>query len=156
LVAAGRTDGAIEVWHIQQEKRLASLTGHQGGIRGLAITRDNSSVLSASSDGRVILWNLITQRGEALGGRMNSYNCVADSLDGRRVAAGADDGTIRIWDLASKQEVAVLRGHAEWVRHLAFLPDGNSLVSVSRDSIRVWRASSLAEIDAQDRVKGEN
>jgi len=91
----------------------------------------------------------------ALGGRMNSYNCVVDSTEGRRAAAGADDGTIRIWDLASKQEVAVLRGHAEPVRRLAFLPDGNSLVSVSRDSIRLWRASPLAEIDAQDRVKGE-
>ena len=83
---------------------------------------------------------------------MNSYHCVVDSIDGRRAAAGADDGTIRIWDLASKQEVAVLRGHAEPVRRLAFLADGNSLVSVSRDSIRVWRASSMAEINAQERA----
>src|SRR6185436_13623999 len=115
-VAVGFSDGPIEVWHIQQEKRLASLSGHQGSIQDLCITRDNTSVLSASTDGRVILWNLATKLGVVLGGRMNSYNCVADSIDGRRAAAGADDGTIRIWDLESRQEVAILRGHAEWVR----------------------------------------
>jgi WD40 repeat protein/predicted Ser/Thr protein kinase len=150
LLGVGCTDGAIELWQVQHGKRLA-LIGRQGRIEGLCITRDNNFVVSAGSGG-VILWSLATQRGEALGGGMNSYKCVADSADGRRAAAGADDGTIRIWDLASKQEVALLRGHAEPVRRLAFLPDGNSLVSVSRDSIRIWRASALAEIDVEERA----
>jgi WD40 repeat protein len=151
LLGVGCTDGAIEVWQVQHGKRLASLIGHQGRIEGLCITRDNNFVVSAGSDG-VILWSLATQRGAILGGSMNSYNCVVGSIDGRRAAAGAGDGVIRIWDLASRQEVAVLRGHTEPVRRLAFLPDGNSLVSVSRDSIRIWRASALAEIDVQERA----
>jgi WD40 repeat protein len=99
------------------------------------------------------VWNLASQTGAALEGRTTSYNCITDSIDGRRVAAGAEDGTIRIWDLTSRQEVAVLRGHIQEVLSLAFLPDGNSLVSISRDAVRLWRAASLAEIDAQDGAK---
>jgi eukaryotic-like serine/threonine-protein kinase len=147
LVTLGYADGIIEVYHVPDGGRLVTLVGHDAIVQDLLISRDKKSVLSASGDGRVILWKLATEQGERLGGRMNSYNCVAESTDGRRGVAGADDGTIHVWDLASKQEVAVLRGHVEPVRRLAFVPDGNSLVSVSADSIRVWRAASLEDAD---------
>jgi eukaryotic-like serine/threonine-protein kinase len=153
LVAAGSADGIIEVWNVPQKKRLASLGRQLGWINDICIAPDNNSLVTAGSDGRVIIWKIDSQRGTPLNGRMSSYNCVAISTDGRRVGAGENDGTIRIWDFASRQEVAVLRGHTQKVRRLAFHPDGDSLLSVSRDAMRVWRASSLAEIDAQDRVK---
>jgi len=130
-----------------------AFTRQQGWINALSFTRDNKSLVSAGSDGRVMVWDLASRHGTPLEGRMSSYNCVAISTDDRRVAAGGDDGTIRIWDFDSRQEVAVLRGHAQKVRRLAFLPDGNSLVSVSRDAVRLWRPASLAEIDAQDGAK---
>jgi eukaryotic-like serine/threonine-protein kinase len=149
LLAVGYQDGAIEVDDVQQGGRQMLLVGHQDAIRDLWITRDKKSLLSASGDGRVLLWNLSTRRNQVLGGRTAAYNCVAESIDGRRAAAGANDGRIRIWDLASKQEVAVLAGHTQPVRRLFFLPDGNCLVSVSADNIRVWRAAALEEADRE-------
>jgi WD40 repeat protein len=59
---------------------------------------------------------------------------------------GATDGLITILDVASRQEVATLRGHKERVRQLAFTPDGDYLVSASRDQLRIWRAASFEEI----------
>lgn len=44
------------------------------------------------------------------------------------------------------RQVGRLRGHQREIRDLAFLPDGNGLVSVSMDSFRIWRAPPLAKI----------
>ena len=41
---------------------------------------------------------------------------MALSPDGRRLANGASDGRISIWDVASRQEVATLRGESESYR----------------------------------------
>jgi WD40 repeat protein len=75
---------------------------------------------------------------------------MAVSTDGRRFAAGASDGRITIWDVASHQEVATLEGHEELVRQLAFTPDGDCLVSVSKNQLRVWRAASRSEADTAE------
>ena len=69
--------------------------------------------------------------------------------DGRRLAIGAGDGLITIWDLASREEVATLRGHERTVDTLSFLSDGNTLVSVGLDQLRVWRAASFEEADRE-------
>ena len=45
----------------------------------------------------------------------------------------------------SYQEVVTLNGHKERVMQLAFTPDGDHLVSASRDQLRVWRAASFAD-----------
>ena len=50
------------------------------------------------------------------------YGCSV-SPDGWRLAVGAWGGLITIWDLASRQEVATLRGHENRVQALCFLAD---------------------------------
>ncbi len=43
----------------------------------------------------------------------------------------------------------MLAGHTRRVEALSFLSDGNTLVSVGLDQIRVWCAATLQEADAQ-------
>ena len=51
----------------------------------------------------------------------------------------ARDGVIRLWDLAGK-ELAKLEGHEDEVTAVAFSPDGQWLVSGSRDGTAlVWK-----------------
>ena len=85
---------------------------------------------------------------------MFALKSVALSSDDQRVALGGSDSTIKIWDLASKRPLATLKGHkgegtGGEVRAVAFLADGNTLVSVSDKSLAVWRAATLAETDAK-------
>jgi WD40 repeat protein len=42
---------------------------------------------------------------------------------------GSGDNTVRIWDVATKQQVAELKGHTNWVRSVAFDSSGKYLAS---------------------------
>ena len=65
------------------------------------------------------------------------------------LSVGGLDGLITIWDLASGQILVALEGHESPVLDVAFLGDGDTLVSVGDDQVRVWRATSLAEADGE-------
>jgi WD40 repeat protein len=42
---------------------------------------------------------------------------------------GSYDETVRIWDVATKQQVAELKGHTNWVTSVAFDSSGKYLAS---------------------------
>ena len=109
---------------------------------------DEQTLISAGADIR--FWDVRTHHENALklSSRAGWFSGLALSPDGRRLAAGASDGRITIWDVASHLELATLEGHKEEVTSLAFTPDGDHLVSASKDQLRVWRAASPAEMDS--------
>ena len=122
-------------------------------MSGVAISPDGRLVATASWDGMTKLWEIKTER-EALRlpkARQN-YSSVAFSPDGRRLAVGSE-GPIRILDTVTGQEVAALKGHQASV--IAFLSDGNTLVSANREELFVWRAAAMAEIKAGQRTTEE-
>jgi len=47
------------------------------------------------------------------------------------------------------QILVALEGHETPVLDVAFLGDGDTLVSVGDDQVRVWRAASYAEADGE-------
>ena len=59
-----------------------------------------------------------------------------------------------MWDTASWQELAGLDGHADFVRSVAFSPDGGILAAGSQtqnEEVRVWDTASWQEIAVLDR-----
>ncbi|MFQ5671634.1 MAG: FHA domain-containing protein, partial [Nitrospinales bacterium] len=54
------------------------------------------------------------------------------------------DHDVRIWDIASGKDKALLKGHKDVVNAVQFSPDGNRLVTASRDfTARVWNLADL-------------
>lgn len=58
-----------------------------------------------------------------------------------------DDTTVRIWDLPSEKPESILRGHTDYVRTGAYLPNSNILVSGSYDTtIKLWDPRTSAAV----------
>jgi WD40 repeat protein len=148
MLMAGCWSGSVKFWPLDGPGGTATFPGHSGEVDGLAILANGPTLISASQE--IHFWDVRTRHENAfkLSARTGAYHCIALSHDGGRFAAGASDGRITIWDAASHQEVATLEGHKEQVMQLAFTPDGDHLVSASKDQLRVWRAASPSEADA--------
>ena len=59
------------------------------------------------------------------------HHSVSFSPDGTTLASASSDRTVRLWDVASRQELAALRGHPLDVYSVSFSPDGTTLASGS-------------------------
>ena len=70
------------------------------------------------------------------------------SQEVRRDRATASlDNTAGIWDTVTANEIAVLRGHDNYVYSAAFSPDGSRIVTASWDkTARIWDVASAKEI----------
>ncbi len=64
------------------------------------------------------------------------------SPDGTMLASGADDGVVKLWGVATRENIATLKGHTSGVHSVSFSPDGTMLVSGSSDgTILLWDMS---------------
>ena len=127
------------------------LSGHTGGVEGVAFSPDSRMIASASGDGTLWLWDSGTGTpiGQPLTGHTGSVMGVAFSPDGTTIASAGDDRTVRLWDAATGEPIGQpLTGHTERVEAVAFSPDGEVIASASRDqTVRRWDTTTGQPID---------
>lgn len=66
-------------------------------------------------------------------------NAVAFSPDGKILASGSPDSPIILWNVKDGTMLKELNWEDTGVKNMVFSPDGNNLVSMSHDAIRIWR-----------------
>jgi len=122
------------------ERLIRTLIGHTSNVRAIAITANDTQIISASGDNTVKIWDLETgQELYTLRGHTKPIKSVAVSPDSTQVISASADQTLRVWDLRTRQTRFVLKGHTQEVKAVAITPDSHYALSASEDhTLKLW------------------
>ncbi len=127
-------------------------------IHACVVMPDGRRLISASKDGALNVWDLVTGKVVAtLDGHPEGVTACAVTPDGQRLVSAFKSGRLVVWDLAANRVLATLDGHDAWVRACVVTLDGRRIVSASTDrTLKIWDLVTghvLATLDGHtDRV----
>jgi FOG: WD40 repeat len=125
---------------LRRVKQSLILKGHQGFIRSAVFSPNGKYIISAAWDRTVRIWD--SQTGKELRQIIlpPMPNYATFSPDGKKILAAADS-IIYVFDAQSEKDPLILKGHSGGVDYASFSPDGEIIVSASRDNTaRIWDA----------------
>ena len=123
--------------------------GHKSGVNNIDFSPDCHSLVSASDDKTVRIWNIRDGSSMVLPvtGSPSYFISVVFSPDGRYVAAGNVGKSLWIWDSRTHRLVAKWWGHTSGVWCIKFTPDSNGLISGGSDrTVKFWDISLLGDL----------
>src|SRR6266542_2893088 len=134
---------ACWLWFTRVQE-LATLRGHRGMVRSLALSPDGALLASGGEDHQIRVWDAATYRLRlTLDGHTDTVNSVAFAPDNTLLASASADRTVRLWDSSTGREVATLTPSTQVVNSVAFSPDGEVLASAGADAkVYLWQVAS--------------
>lgn len=118
--------------------------GHQEVVYDAKFLPDGKSLVTASFDQTLKLWDVATQSTlRTMEGHTGIVLTVDVSPDGKLIASGGSDRTIRLWDVPNSDSISTINVHDTAVTAMAASKDG-SLTATGDDKglIRVWQNAS--------------
>lgn len=128
--------------------------GHSDSVWDLAFSPDGRYIVSASTDGSAMLWDLASGREIRAfvsdlcdDGTRPIPLCAIFSPDGSEILTGATDGKIRVWDIVTGRELGTFVGHSKSIHSLSLSGDGRLLLSIADDrTLRLWDRGTKREL----------
>ena len=141
---------------------IEQYTAHGGPVKGLAVSKNNKLMASASFDYSVVVWDLNPIKEKiTLIGHDAAVNAVEFSPRNDFLVSGGDDNNILLWSLNDisniNEEIQPIRlgNHRGKIADLEFSSDGKFLLSASWDgTVGVWDLKKRQKIHSLVGHKG--
>lgn len=153
-IASGSGDRTVRLWDIEAGQNILTLS-IEDGVTTVAISPDTKYVAAGSLDKSVRVWDVATgylvERLEGPDGHKDSVYSVAFAPNGKDLVSGSLDKTIKMWELVAPRGghpntgpkggrcIKTFEGHKDFVLSVALTPDGNWVLSGSKDrGVQFW------------------
>ncbi|MDJ0599047.1 MAG: WD40 repeat domain-containing protein [Crocosphaera sp.] len=157
FLASASWDKTIEIWDVENDRLVDTLTAHQDAVNSVKISPDGKLLASASADKTIKIWLISWDSTkqeficeEWKKDTLNHDDWVWDvcfSCNSRILASAGGDRLIKLWQLNWSEDyqnltikhLANLEGHSNKVYTIDFSPDGQTLASGGEDNkIKLW------------------
>jgi WD40 repeat protein len=137
-LASNGVDRTVKVWDATADQEGLSLPGPLRGVQAVCFSPDCRYLALADEDRQAV---------ELLSNDLSAWAAIL--LQNQPFAAAGCSSyaltvpCVRVWSLGRRREVLRLTGHRDWVKSLAYSPNGKRLASASGDgTVRVWDAAT--------------
>ena len=148
------SDRTIRIWDAETGVELKKIEASTNAV-SVCLNPDGRTFVTANDDQTIRTWDIVT--GEPLNvfdGHVAGNLCF--SPDGEYIA-GTTNATLKIWNAETGEEIKTLKGHFDAVTSVSFSPDGQRLVSGSRDNtIKLWSDFDMDELGATKVLRGHS
>ena len=112
-LVSGGDSTFVNVFNLAEPQQVPKrINVHQSYINDIIFLPDNSSIVSSSGDGTLVITDIITGRTKQLNGKGIEYKSLAVSSSGTYLLAGAENGKVTLYNLKddSQKEIAQANG----------------------------------------------
>ncbi|KAJ2257273.1 general transcription repressor [Coemansia sp. RSA 455] len=155
MILSGSGDRTVRIWSLETGKEISKLSiedmgPKDAGVTSVAFSPNGKLVAAASLDKMIRLWDVASgQPLQRIDGHKDSVYAVAFSPDGQSLLSGSLDKSLKLWDMGRygpqgpQRDIvqcrSTLHGHKDFVLSVAYSPDGNWIVSGSKDrGVQFW------------------
>lgn len=144
LFADARFDGRVQLWEAITDREVQRFVSGRGETRAVVFAADGKRLVSIDAD-HLYVWEAATGREILRAG--GNFSSVAFAPDGKYYAAAdVDQRAVRLWKAVDGREIQLFAGHDDWVRSVAFAPDGLRIATGSDDrTVRIWDVATRFE-----------
>lgn len=161
MLVSGSRDKTVMVWNLTRTateygKPQRSLHGHSHFVEDVVISNDGHFGLSASWDGTMRLWDLVSgTTTRRFVSHTKDVLSVAFSADNRQIVSGSRDRTVKLWNTLGECKYTFEEGgHSEWVSCVKFSPNTQSPIVVSGGWDRLVKVWSLTNFKIKTNLVG--
>ncbi|KAK9454391.1 WD40-repeat-containing domain protein [Dipodascopsis uninucleata] len=153
-VAVGLSDGDVQIWDVEEQEKVRSMSGHAARVGVLSWNRHIMS--SGCRDGSI--WNHDVRIAEHKVSEYVNHQAEVCGLewrsDGNQLASGGNDNLVNIWDVRSSTPKFTKTNHKAAVKALAWCPWQLNLLATGGGTydkhIHFWNGTTGARVNSID------